>query len=56
MHLLKPLLATWACLAQVSLAAVSFTKWPTTVYTGKPATMYWKADSDTVWTATKLSH
>ncbi|KAL5001656.1 hypothetical protein BDV10DRAFT_182222 [Aspergillus recurvatus] len=47
MHLLKPILATWACLVQVNLAAVSFTKWPTTVYTGKPATMYWKGDSDT---------
>ncbi|KAL6230403.1 hypothetical protein BDW75DRAFT_234421 [Aspergillus navahoensis] len=52
MHLLKPLLATWVCLAQVSLAAVSFTKWPTTVYTGKPATMFWKGDPDTPVTIT----
>ncbi|KAL4916662.1 hypothetical protein BDW62DRAFT_202485 [Aspergillus aurantiobrunneus] len=44
MHLLKPLLATWACLVQVSLAGVSFTKWPTTVYTGRPATLRWKGD------------
>ncbi|KAL4752142.1 hypothetical protein BDW72DRAFT_192283 [Aspergillus terricola var. indicus] len=52
MHPLKPLLATWACLAQVSLATVSFTKWPTTVYTGKPANFYWKGDSDTPVTIT----
>ncbi|KAL4765091.1 GPI anchored serine-threonine rich family protein [Aspergillus foveolatus] len=52
MHPLRPLLATWACLAQASLAAVSFTKWPTTVYPGKPATVYWKGDSDTPVTIT----
>ncbi|KAL4803007.1 hypothetical protein BDV18DRAFT_146062 [Aspergillus unguis] len=52
MHLVKTLLATWACLAQVSLAGVAFTKWPTTVYTGKPATMYWKGDPDTPVTVT----
>ncbi|KAL4786643.1 hypothetical protein BJX76DRAFT_355000 [Aspergillus varians] len=46
MHFLKPLLISWACLAQISLAGVAFTKWPSTVYTGKPATLYWKADSD----------
>ncbi|KAL3494032.1 hypothetical protein BJX62DRAFT_55805 [Aspergillus germanicus] len=44
MYLLKPLLATWACLAQVSFAGVAFTKWPTTVYTGRPATMSWIGD------------
>ncbi|KAL4925483.1 GPI anchored serine-threonine rich family protein [Aspergillus undulatus] len=44
MRFLKPLLATWACLAQVSLAGVAFTKWPTTIYTGQPATLYWKGD------------
>ncbi|KAL4902633.1 hypothetical protein BDW74DRAFT_180735 [Aspergillus multicolor] len=52
MHLFKPLLATWACLAQVSLATVAFTRWPTTVYTGKPATMYWTGDSDAPATIT----
>ncbi|KAL4883711.1 hypothetical protein BJY04DRAFT_216059 [Aspergillus karnatakaensis] len=44
MRLLKHLLATWACLAQVSFAGVAFTKWPTTVYTGQPATMTWNGD------------
>ncbi|KAL5336689.1 hypothetical protein BJX70DRAFT_371670 [Aspergillus crustosus] len=44
MHLLKPLLATWACLAQVSFAGVAFTKWPATVYTGQPAMMTWNGD------------
>ncbi|KAL4943796.1 hypothetical protein BDV06DRAFT_210738 [Aspergillus oleicola] len=44
MRFLKPLLATWACLAQVSLAGVAFIKWPTTVYTGEPATLNWKGD------------
>ncbi|KAL4957376.1 hypothetical protein BDW69DRAFT_201214 [Aspergillus filifer] len=39
-----PLLATWACLAQVSLAGIAFTKWPTTIYTGEPATLNWKGD------------
>ncbi|KAL3478981.1 hypothetical protein BJX99DRAFT_255982 [Aspergillus californicus] len=44
MHLLKPVFATWACLAQVSLAGVAFTKWPTHVYTGHAASMSWNGD------------
>ncbi|KAJ0414427.1 hypothetical protein BJY00DRAFT_295204 [Aspergillus carlsbadensis] len=52
MYLLKPLLATWACLAQVSFAGVAFTKWPTTVYTGRPATMSWIGDPNAPATIT----
>ncbi|KAL2831765.1 hypothetical protein BDW59DRAFT_157724 [Aspergillus cavernicola] len=44
MYLLKPLLATWACLAQVSIAGVAFTRWPATVYTGQPAILGWNGD------------
>ncbi|KAL2818125.1 hypothetical protein BJX63DRAFT_429444 [Aspergillus granulosus] len=47
MHFLELLLTTWACLAQVSFAEVAFTKWPATVYTGKPATMTWSGDVKT---------
>ncbi|KAI9374381.1 Ser-Thr-rich glycosyl-phosphatidyl-inositol-anchored membrane family-domain-containing protein [Aspergillus egyptiacus] len=52
MHLLTPLLATWACLAQVGLAGVAFTKWPTTAYTGKPATITWNGDGNAPATIT----
>ncbi|KAL2834717.1 hypothetical protein BJY01DRAFT_252899 [Aspergillus pseudoustus] len=52
MHFLKPFLVTWACLAQVSLAGVAFTKWPTTVYTGRPATMTWNGDPNAPATIT----
>ncbi|BCS21245.1 GPI anchored serine-threonine rich family protein [Aspergillus puulaauensis] len=52
MYFLKPLIATWACLAQVSLAGVAFTKWPTTAYTGKPSTVYYQGDPDSPATIT----
>ncbi|KAL4872296.1 hypothetical protein BDV12DRAFT_211149 [Aspergillus spectabilis] len=44
MQLLNSLFAAWVCLAQVSFAGVAFTKWPTAVYAGQPATMTWNGD------------
>ncbi|KAL2870071.1 GPI anchored serine-threonine rich family protein [Aspergillus lucknowensis] len=52
MYFLKTLIATWACLVQVSFAAVAFTKWPSTVYAGRPATVRWSGDANAPATIT----
>ncbi|PLB50725.1 hypothetical protein P170DRAFT_492690 [Aspergillus steynii IBT 23096] len=53
MRLFESLLAVCLCLAQVSLAIpLSFTKWPTTLRAGQPATVTWIGDLETPATIT----
>ncbi|KAI9044757.1 GPI anchored serine-threonine rich family protein [Aspergillus affinis] len=54
MRLYESLFATCLCLAQVSFAALplSFTKWPTTLRAGEPATVTWAGDIETPATIT----